>query len=318
LDNDILQAAADNDTRSQPQRNHDALKAMFMYLLESGQLGKTHRGLPVQVIISMTKDQVDEAIRDNAEDSTSGVPVTDDTVAESDSVVAREQLMGETHWEDPDWLPASGGGPARRPYGSGVVYTATGTMLPIGDAMKLAVRCDKSFAIFDNHSNEVLYLGRARRLASEAQRLAMFAAHRGCSHPGCSNPALWAEAHHTREWAQGGLTDITHLAPACPAHHKLIGPGNNQWQTIMLTDGPDAGRCAWIPPEFLDPERTPMVNRAHHPDEALIEARLAMQARRKEQLAQRRRECGVEPPDPPEPPGPPATQGDTEHSEERD
>ncbi|WP_245969082.1 HNH endonuclease signature motif containing protein [Williamsia muralis] len=178
------------------------------------------------------------------------------------------------------------------------------------------MRSDKTLAIFANHSNEPLFLGRARRLASEAQRLAMFAAHRGCSHPGCSNPALWAEAHHVREWAQGGFTDITHLAPACPQHHQLVGPGEHQWQTVMITDGPDAGRCAWIPPALLDPERQPRVNRAHHPDEAIIEARQGMIARRKAELEQRNRELSPQPPDslptrpsennpPPEAPPPP-------------
>jgi hypothetical protein len=208
----------------------------------------------------------------------------------------------QTQWEDPMWLPALTGGPMR-PYGKGVVYTATGTVLPISDAIKLLARSDKTLAVFANHSNEVLYLGRAKRLASEAQRIAMFAAHRGCSFGGCTNPAMWAEAHHTVEWALGGLTDITHLAPACPQHHKLVGPGEHQWQTIMITDGPDAGRCAWIPPAFLDPDRKPRVNRAHHPDEALIEARQAMLARRKAELEQRIRERGGQPPDPPDPPG---------------
>ncbi len=112
---------------------------------------------------------------------------------------------------------------------------------------------------------------------------------------------MWAEAHHTVEWMLGGLTDITYLAPACPQHHKLIGPGEHQWQTIMITDGPDAGRCAWIPPAFLDPEQRPRVNRAHHPDEALIEARQVMLARRTAQLQQRTRELGIEPPAPPGP-----------------
>ncbi|MBA4026233.1 MAG: hypothetical protein C0482_28130 [Gordonia sp.] len=67
----------------------------------------------------------------------------------------------------------------------------------------------------------------------------------------------------------------------------------------MITEGPDAGRCAWIPPAFLDPERQPRVNRAHHPDEALIEARQAMLARRKAQLEQRNRELSAPPPDTP-------------------
>ncbi|WP_196809511.1 HNH endonuclease signature motif containing protein [Nocardia sp. 348MFTsu5.1] len=290
LDKDILQAAADNDIRSQAQRNHDALKAALLYLIESGQMGKSHRGLPVQVIISMTKDQLDDAVQS----SPAGGDVVADNVDHNDAE-AEAPVDAE-----PEVTPKS----EPRPYGSGVAYTATGTILPIGDAVKLAVRSDKSLAIFENHSNEVLYFGRARRLASESQRLAMFAAHRGCSTPGCSNPAMWAEAHHVLAWLLGGFTDIVNEAPACPQHHKLIGPGVNQWQTVMLTEGPDAGRCAWIPPVFIDPERKPMVNRAHHPDEALAEARELMRSRRLEQLEQRKREFGVSPSDLPKEPPP--------------
>ncbi|MFJ6096796.1 DUF222 domain-containing protein [Williamsia muralis] len=359
VDKDLLQAAADNDTRSAAQRNHDAVKSMLMYLLESGQLGKTHYGMPVQVIINMTKDQLDQYMLEQV--SPEGVDGEDVSGSEFEpgrapalaaepgrqpepgctpepdrEVELAREVEGtpepaserdpdresevvhpyrETHWEDPSWLPSVTGGPTR-PYGTGLVYTATGAVLPIADALRLAVRSDKTLAIFANHSNEPLFLGRARRLASEAQRLAMFAAHRGCSHPGCSNPALWAEAHHVREWAQGGFTDITHLAPACPQHHQLVGPGEHQWQTVMITDGPDAGRCAWIPPALLDPERQPRVNRAHHPDEAIIEARRSMLARRKAELEQRNRELSPQPPDsrptrpsennpPPEAPPPP-------------
>ncbi|PXW35563.1 UNVERIFIED_CONTAM: uncharacterized protein DUF222 [Williamsia faeni] len=290
LDKDILQAAADNDIRSQAQRNHDALKAALLYLIESGQLGKSHRGLPVQVIISMTKDQLDDAVQSSSDGEDVVVDNVDNNDAEAEAPVDAK----------PEVMPKS----EPHLYGSGVAYTATGTILPIGDAVKLAVRSDKSLAIFENHSNEVLYFGRARRLASESQRLAMFAAHRGCSTPGCSNPAMWAEAHHVLAWLLGGFTDIVNEAPACPQHHKLIGPGINQWQTVMLTEGPDAGRCAWIPPVFIDPERKPMVNRAHHPDEALAEARELMRSRRQEQLEQRKRECGASPSDLPKEPPP--------------
>ena len=291
LDKDILQAAADNDIRTQSQRNHDALKAALLYLIESGQLGKSHRGLPVQVIISMTKDQLDESLRSSPDGAGVVIDIDEhdecvDEVADAETADVAEPVPPESRSQV-------------RPYGSGVAYTATGTILPIGDAVELAVRSDKSLAIFKNHSNEIMYFGRARRLASEAQRLAMFAAHRGCSTPGCSNPAMWAEAHHILEWVLGGFTDIVNEAPACPQHHKLIGPGAHQWQTIMLTEGPDAGRCAWIPPAFIDPERKPMVNRAHHPDEALREAQEAVRTRRTAQLKQRELECGVQPPDSP-------------------
>ncbi|PYE16376.1 uncharacterized protein DUF222 [Williamsia limnetica] len=317
LDPAVLQAAADNDNRTQSQRNHDALKAMLMYLLESGQLGKTHRGLPVQLIISMTKDQLDEALRKQEADSRPEPKPEPEPESQPESEPQPEprpepeRADPQTHWEDRDWLPTLAGG-SSRPYGHDLVYTATGTVLPISDAIKLAARSDKALAVFANHSNEVLYLGRAKRLASEAQRIAMFAAHRGCSFGGCTDPAMWAEAHHTTEWMLGGLTDISHLAPACPQHHKLVGPGEHQWQTVMITEGPDAGRCAWIPPAFLDPDRQPRVNRAHHPDEALIEARQAMLARRKAQLEQRTRELSGQSPDPPGEPLPDESRPDAD------
>ncbi len=47
------QAAADRDTRTQPQRNHDALKAALRELLMSKRLGR-HGGLPVTVVVSTT------------------------------------------------------------------------------------------------------------------------------------------------------------------------------------------------------------------------------------------------------------------------
>ncbi|MEE4021829.1 DUF222 domain-containing protein [Gordonia sp. PKS22-38] len=50
-DPDALKAAADRDGRSPAQRNHDAMKALLKAVLEDGMLGKTHRGLPVQLII---------------------------------------------------------------------------------------------------------------------------------------------------------------------------------------------------------------------------------------------------------------------------
>ena len=46
----------------------------------------------------------------------------------------------------------------------------------------------------------------------------------------------------------------------------MIGPGEDQRQTIMLRDGPDAGRVAWIPPTYIDPDQQPRINRAHHVD----------------------------------------------------
>jgi hypothetical protein len=99
--------------------------------------------------------------------------------------------------------------------------------------------------------------------------MALFAKDRGCTSPGCRNPISWTEIHHTTAWADGGCTDIDVLAPACIAHHAMIGPGDDHWQTVMVTDGPDTGRVAWIPPTYIDPDRHPRINRAHHPDHTI-------------------------------------------------
>ncbi len=52
------EAAAQADLRSQPQRNHDALKAMARATLASGQLGQ-HNGLPATIIVSTTLKELE-------------------------------------------------------------------------------------------------------------------------------------------------------------------------------------------------------------------------------------------------------------------
>ena len=50
-DPERLAAAADRDDRTPAQINHDALNALLKAVLEDGLLGRSHRGLPVQLII---------------------------------------------------------------------------------------------------------------------------------------------------------------------------------------------------------------------------------------------------------------------------
>ena len=52
------EAAVQADLRSQPQRNHDALKAMARATLASGQLGQ-HNGLPATIIVSTTLKELE-------------------------------------------------------------------------------------------------------------------------------------------------------------------------------------------------------------------------------------------------------------------
>ncbi len=187
-------AAALRDERSPAQRNHDAFSALLGQVLESGMLGNTHRGLPIQVIVTTSLQELEEQ--------------------------------------------------------AGIAQTTSGTLLPIGDVIEMAASTGASqyLAVFGEHTSVPLYLGRSKRIASLGQRLASFASPGGkmCSAPGCNQPASRVQMHHAaKDWADGGLTDIDQLVPACDVHNRRVGTKPGQFTTRMITEGPDTGRVAW-------------------------------------------------------------------------
>ncbi len=112
-------------------------------------------------------------------------------------------------------------------------------------------------AVFDEHQDRPLYLGRSRRVATPDQRVVLYAKDRDCTHPCCDVPGYWCEVHHVDEWAAGGSTDADALTFACRPYHKLAGLG---WQNRKLANG----RTEWIPSPELDVgART---NDYHHPE----------------------------------------------------
>jgi hypothetical protein len=115
-------------------------------------------------------------------------------------------------------------------------------------------------AVFDDHTNRPLYLGRTKRVASADQRIICHARDRGCTRPGCTEPGYHCETHHDPPWAQGGHTDADTLFFACGPDHTLLGKG------LLETIVTDTGRLAWT-----DGSSTPETNLAHHPDELLAE-----------------------------------------------
>ncbi|MBJ7289656.1 HNH endonuclease signature motif containing protein [Williamsia sp.] len=213
-DRDAADAAAKRDTRSAPQRRHDALKAGLARLISSGALG-SHRGAPAQVVVTMTYEQILEM--------------------------------------------------------AGVATTMSGGLMPVVDALELAKANNLLLAVLDAQGLP-MFLGRSKRLASAAQRIAMWISAGGCTFAGCTAPFSWTEAHHVTDWSKGGLTDINELTPACPGHHSMVGDGPEQWQTVIIEHGRYKGRCGWIPPASIDPERQPRINHAHHPEELLEQA----------------------------------------------
>ncbi|SEK24876.1 HNH endonuclease signature motif containing protein [Rhodococcus maanshanensis] len=180
-------------------------------------------------------------------------------------------------------------------HATGVATTASGGIVPIKDALKLAERSHPVLVLFD-HNGRPLHLGRSKRLATADQRLALIAADRGCTRPGCDAPATMTAVHHVRDWSKGGTTDIGGLALGCDACHALIHDGPGGWHTHTAPEGTEyAGRTEWIPPPHLDPDQTPRINHRHHPRELLDRARRRAQARREADIREWRGHHGRQP-----------------------
>ncbi|KJR07365.1 HNH endonuclease signature motif containing protein [Gordonia sihwensis] len=148
---------------------------------------------------------------------------------------------------------------------AGVALTATGTRLPVAELVEVAAQATPHLAVFSHSTGQPLYLGRGRRLASKAQRLMLFARDRGCTAPGCTAPFARTEAHHFPDYADGGPTDIDHLGAACGRHNRSVGKTLGDWETMILIDGPHAGRVAWRPVTGSGHGRKAWrVNQIHH------------------------------------------------------
>lgn len=105
------------------------------------------------------------------------------------------------------------------------------------------------------HGGKVLDLGRAKRLASRAQRRALRVRDKGiCQFPGC-HTTTHLDAHHIVGWSHGGATDLDNLILVCRRHHTLVHEGGlrieaalvdtyRRW-TFHLPDGRRVDEDAW-------------------------------------------------------------------------
>src|SRR5207249_120640 len=149
--------------------------------------------------------------------------------------------------------------------GTGVAVTGGGSFLPMSDVIRLAADSHHYLYIYDKHTNEPLYLGRSRRLASRGQRIVLQALDRGCTFPGCTVPGYGCQVHHAEmDCAVGGQTHITDECLACPPHNRLVKKGG--WRTRKRKDG----STEWIPPPQLDTGQA-RVNNYHHPEKYLVD-----------------------------------------------
>jgi hypothetical protein len=136
--------------------------------------------------------------------------------------------------------------------------TGGGSRLPMRDLISMAAKAIHYLAVFDDHTERPLYLGRQKRVATADQRLICYARDRGCTRPNCLESGYRCEVHHSPDWAHGGRTDADALYFACGPDHGMASRGELHTQVV------DGGRLGWT-----DGTGPPEVNHAHHPDELL-------------------------------------------------
>jgi hypothetical protein len=110
---------------------------------------------------------------------------------------------------------------------------ADGTPISPETARRLACEAGVISAVLGSPS-EPLDVGRRRRLATPAQRIALRLRSRTCEFPSCTVPHEWTKAHHVNPRKPGGLTDLEQLVALCTKHHGLVHEGS--W-TIERIDG---------------------------------------------------------------------------------
>ncbi|MGW5261671.1 DUF222 domain-containing protein [Microbispora sp. NPDC004025] len=96
---------------------------------------------------------------------------------------------------------------------------ATGQVLPVSGVHRLA-RTSTLVRLVMDAEGQVLDMGRKVRLATPAQRRAIFARYATCWIDGCPLPATRCQIDHADNWSTGGLTDLKLLGPACQFHNR--------------------------------------------------------------------------------------------------
>jgi hypothetical protein len=114
---------------------------------------------------------------------------------------------------------------------AGIATLDTGHRISAAEARRLACRHQLLPAVLDSASR-VLDLGRARRLHTKAQRLALSIRVGGCTAEHCDVPAAKCHAHHDIPWSAGGDTSLTNGRLLCGPHHRRIHDPAHHHETL--------------------------------------------------------------------------------------
>jgi len=111
-----------------------------------------------------------------------------------------------------------------------------GTVVPPGIAAQL--RCNSgSQPVFVDAHGDPMNVGRAQRLFTPKQRVALAVRDGGCRWAGCDRPASYCEAHHIDRWSdEQGRTDIARGVLLCRFHHMQLHNGG--WRITRAGLGP--------------------------------------------------------------------------------
>ena len=121
-----------------------------------------------------------------------------------------------------------------------------GTPLPASELVKLACEADIFPAVFNARTQD-LWLGRRRRCASDAQRIALMVRDKACV--GCGADANRSFSHHIEHWKNGGKTDYPNLVTVCNDCHHDIHERHYQVEHDRRT-----GKHSVVPPPEAFPD----------------------------------------------------------------
>jgi hypothetical protein len=126
---------------------------------------------------------------------------------------------------------------------------------PISAEAVRRIACDAGVSrVITDPASVPLDVGRETRTVTVGQWAALVVRDRGCAFPGCTRPPEWCIAHHILHWADGGTTDLDNLVLLCGFHHRRVH--HHGWDIRIAADG----HPEFIPPPWIDPNRTPRRN----------------------------------------------------------
>jgi hypothetical protein len=228
------------DTRSAPQRRHDALEDACDRLIRAGMIpGRDGQAPQVQVHVDLATlrdlpgGSAAEASWTSAKSAAAGVPgavrlTGPDAEAASCDAAIVPVITGHLDWTALDTL-------ADRQRLRADLLRAAIDVLSGPGGLASHLRGSLLGRPFTGLS-QPLDIGRATRVIPPHLHRALTIRDGHCQFPGCDQPPPVCEAHHLTPWARGGPTSLDNLALLCRFHH-LIAVHHWGWTLTRSRDG---------------------------------------------------------------------------------